>query len=72
MSTQTGKYFISIIKNSKELDRKEKDILIRRLKENTLAKIGRKYKVSDERIRHIEQKALQKFSKKMCQLMLFD
>lgn len=72
MSTQTAKYFISIIKNAKELSKKEKDILIRRLKETTLRKIGRKYKVSDERIRQIEEKALEKFIKKMCQLMLFD
>ncbi len=72
MSTQTAKYFISIIKNAKELSKKEKDILIRRLKETTLRKIGKKYKVSDERIRQIEEKALEKFIKKMCQLMLFD
>lgn len=72
MSTQTAKYFISIIKNAKELDGKEKDILTRRLRDTTLKKIGRKYKVTDERIRQIEKKALQKFSEKMIQLMLFD
>lgn len=72
MSSQTAKYFISIIKNAKELDKKEKDILIRRLKETTLRKIGKKYKVSDERIRQIEEKALEKFIKKMCQLLLFE
>lgn len=72
MSSQTAKYFISIIKNAKELDKKEKDILIRRLKETTLRKIGKRYKVSDERIRQIEGKALEKFIKKMCQLLLFD
>lgn len=72
MSSQTISYFISIIQNAKELDKKEKDILTRRLKDTTLAKIGKKYKVSDERIRQIEQRAIQKFIKKMCQLMLFD
>jgi len=72
MATQTAKHFVSIIKNAKELDKKEKDILIRRLKNITLGKIGRKYKVSDERIRQIEEKALEKFIKKMCQLLLFD
>jgi DNA-directed RNA polymerase sigma subunit (sigma70/sigma32) len=72
MSSQTAKYFITIIKNAKELDKKEKDILIKRLKDATLKTIGKKYKVSAERIRQIEQKSLQKFITKMCQLMLFD
>ncbi|MEK7534023.1 MAG: sigma factor-like helix-turn-helix DNA-binding protein [Patescibacteria group bacterium] len=72
MSSQTAKYFITIIKTAKELDKKEKDILIKRLRDTTLKTIGKKYKVSAERIRQIEQKSLQKFIKKMCQLMLFD
>jgi DNA-directed RNA polymerase sigma subunit (sigma70/sigma32) len=72
MSSQTISYFISIIKNAKELDKKEKDILIRRLKETTLEKIGRKYKVTGERIRQVEERSLQKFIKKMCQLLLFE
>lgn len=72
MSSQTISYFISIIKNAKELDKKEKDVLIKRLKGITLEKIGKKYEVSDERIRQIEEKSLQKFIKKMCQLLLFE
>ena len=72
MSSQTISYFISIIKNAKELDKKEKDILIKRLKDTTLKKIGRKYKVTGERIRQVEERSLQKFIKKMCQLLLFE
>lgn len=72
MSTQTISYFISIIQNSKELTKKEKEILINRLQQKKLEKIGRKYKVTAQRIQQIEEKALKKFIDKMCQLMLFD
>lgn len=72
MSSQTIAYFVSIIKNAKELNKKEKEILIKRLKLQKLKKIGRKYKVTAERVRQIEQEALTKFKKKMIQLMLFD
>lgn len=72
MSSQTLRYFNSIINNAKELNRKEKDILIKRLKDTTLEKIGKKYKVSGERVRQIEENAIAKFIKKMIQLMLFD
>lgn len=72
MSSQTISHFISIVKNARELDKKEKNILIKRLKGVTLKNLGKKYKVSDERIRQIEQKSLQKLIKKMCQLMLFE
>ena len=72
MSSQTITYFISIIKNTKELTKKEKEILVQRLREKKLERIGRKYKVTGERVRQIEERALQKFIDKMCQLMLFD
>lgn len=72
MGNQTLLYFISLVKNAKELKRKEKDILIKRLKNNPLHKIGKKHKLSAERIRQIEEKALLKFIKKSCQLLLFD
>lgn len=72
MSSQTITYFISIIKNAKEFNRKEKEILVKRLKKQKLEKIGRKYKVTGERIRQIEKEALLKFKKKMVQLILFD
>jgi len=72
MSTQTLRYFKSTILNSKELTRKEKDVLIRRLTSKTLKKIGRKYHLTGERIRQIEKGALAKFFKKVCQLILLD
>lgn len=72
MSTQTAKYFISIIRNAKELDKKEKDILIKRLKDTTLKTIGKKYKISGERVRQIEERALFRFIATTCQLLLFE
>ncbi len=71
MGNQTVIYFKSIVKKSKELTSKEKEILLKRLDDKTLRKIGRKYKLSAERIRQLEEKALLKFLKKTCQLLLF-
>ncbi|HGE72705.1 TPA: hypothetical protein ENX78_17845 [Candidatus Poribacteria bacterium] len=72
MGNQTIAYFKTIVNSSKELNKKEKEILLRRLEHKTLSKIGRKYKLSAERIRQLEEKALFKFIKKACQLLLFD
>lgn len=72
MSNRTIEYFVSIVQNSKELTKKEKEILVKRLKDKTLGKIGKKYKVTGERIRQLEEKALLKFIAKICQLNLFD
>lgn len=72
MSSQTLAYFKSIIQSSKELTRKEKEIILRRLEKKPLRKIGRKYKLTGERIRQIEKGALGKFLKKTCQLILID
>ncbi len=72
MRNQTVVYFSSIIKNAKELNAKEKEVLVKRLNDRTLEKIGKRYKVTGERIRQIEEQALGKFFKKICQLMLFD
>ncbi|MDP3941469.1 MAG: sigma factor-like helix-turn-helix DNA-binding protein [bacterium] len=72
MANQTLRYFASLLRDSHELNAKEKDILLRRLKNQKLRKIGRKYKVTAERIRQIEEHALQKFTKKILQLLLLD
>jgi DNA-directed RNA polymerase sigma subunit (sigma70/sigma32) len=72
MANQTIKYFSALISDSRELNAKEKDILRRRLKNNHLRKIGRKYKVTAERIRQIEEHALEKFTQKILQLLLID
>lgn len=72
LRNQTISHFITIIKNARELSRKEKDILINRLEDKTLETIAKNYKLSGERIRQIEENALVKFFRKVCQLMLFD
>lgn len=72
MSSQTLLYFQTVIQNSKELTHREKDILVKRLDKVTLEKISHRYKLSDERVRQIEEEGLAKFLKKACQLFLFD
>jgi DNA-directed RNA polymerase sigma subunit (sigma70/sigma32) len=72
MSSQTWDYFIAFIQNARELNRKEKEILVKRLQAKKLEKIGRKYKLTGERIRQIEKEALAKFGKKITQLLLLD
>ncbi|MBI2443557.1 MAG: hypothetical protein HYV40_06680 [Candidatus Levybacteria bacterium] len=72
MANQTLKYFSSLVSDSHELNHREKDILLRRLKNQHLRKIGRKYEVTAERIRQIEEQALGKFTKKILQLLLLD
>lgn len=72
IANQTVRYFIKIIGASKELNRKEKDILIARLEEKTLEKIGKKYKLTAERIRQIEEEAIGKIVAEIKQLLLFD
>ncbi len=73
MSSQSLDYFVSVINQARCLSKKEKDILVRRLKGATLEKIGRRYRLSDERIRQIEEEALLKLgNKKISQLLLFD
>ncbi len=72
MSNQTVLYFTSFIRNARELNHKEKEILLGRLKKKRLKSIGRKYKVSAEWVRQLEKHALHKFFKKINQLLLFD
>ena len=71
MSTKTTSYFITIIKKSNFFNKKERNILIRRAKGDTLKKIGKRYKLTAERIRQIEESALKKFTKRILQLNLF-
>ncbi len=72
MANQTTAYFVSIINASAKLKKKEREILINRLRRKTLKKIGRKHKISGERIRQIEQTALIKFKKTIYQPFLFN
>jgi len=72
MTSQSLGYFIEFIDHLKELDKKEKDILIRRLKKQTLNQIGKKYRLTGERVRQIENQALKKLKTTICQLRLLD
>ena len=72
MSSQTRDYFASFIQNARELSGKEKEILVKRLGEQKLKRIGIKYNLTAERIRQIEKEALLKFGKKITQLLLLD
>ncbi len=72
MPNQTVAYFTSVIKRSKECTDKEKKILTYRMKRVKLEKIGKKFKVTGERIRQIEEETLKKFEKAIMQLRLFD
>ena len=67
MSNQTLVYFINLVLQSKKLTLKEEDILVRRLRRKKLKQIGRKYKLTDERIRQIEKAALVKLQSKIYQ-----
>ncbi|OGG05075.1 hypothetical protein A2Z33_07390 [Candidatus Gottesmanbacteria bacterium RBG_16_52_11] len=72
MSSETQTQLAALIRRSRELDSREKDILIRRLRTETLSRIGRRYKITGERIRQIENSALDKLFGKTTQLHLFD
>ena len=72
VANETLRYFIKIIKKERALSPKEKEILTARLQKKTLIKIGKKYKLTAERIRQIEEDAVKKFLKKINQLFLFD
>lgn len=71
MPNQTVEYFLRLITGSRRLTSKEEDVLVRRLRRKKLKTIGRRYKVSDEWIRQIEQKALKKLRSKIFQEKLF-
>lgn len=72
MANKTISYFSATITQSKELTKREKDILVKRLRKKKLEKIGKEYKISAERVRQIEGRALTKFIRKTAQLLLFD
>ncbi len=71
MSNRTLSYFIDFVKKTHRLKPKEADVLMLRLKRKNLKTIGRKYKVSYERIRQIEKVSLIKLDNKSFQEQLF-
>lgn len=64
-------YFINFVKHTHRLLPKEANILVLRLKKKKLRTIGRKYKVSYERIRQIEKQSLTKLDSEYFQEKLF-
>ena len=70
-SNQTIKFFTSFIQKSTDLTGREKEVLAKRLKKRPLEKIGKKYGVTEGRIRQIEKGALRKLRSKARQLALF-
>lgn len=71
MSNRTLIYFLDFVKSTHKLKPKEADILALRLKRKNLKAIGKKYKVSYERIRQIEKNSLIKLKKDTYQETLF-
>ena len=70
-ANRTRRYFAAHIKKFPHLSIREKDILIKRLRSITLEKIGKKYGVTEARIRQIEKAAIFKIKLKGHQLKLF-
>lgn len=71
MPNRTLAYFIDFVKKTHRLKPKEADVLALRLKRKKLKSIGRRYKVSYERIRQIEKISLKKLNSKSYQEKLF-
>ncbi len=72
MRNKTISVFISIINASDKLNKKEKEILISRISGETLETVGKRFRVTAERIRQKENIAVEKFMKKIYQLILFN
>jgi DNA-directed RNA polymerase sigma subunit (sigma70/sigma32) len=70
-SNQTLKYFRFFIKHIPQLNGREKEVLLKRLKRVTLEKIGEFFGLTEGRIRQIEKLAIAKIKRKSQQLALF-
>lgn len=69
---RTVDYFTTLINNSNRLSKKEKEILTGRANGVTLERLGKKFKVTGERIRQREDRAIAKLLRRFSQLLLFD
>lgn len=70
-SNQTLKYFSSLIRNIPDLTGRERRVLLKRIKKMTHVAIGKKWNVTEGRIRQIERTALLKVKSKAHQMALF-
>ncbi len=72
IGNQTVRHFLRFIEKFPLLTEREKWVLSQRLQEQKLKKIGKKFKVSAERVRQIEWGAILKLKQKYRQLALFE
>ena len=70
-ANRTLRHLAALIRKLPQLNEKEKDILLRRLKLTTLKKIGIRYRVTEGRIRQIEKQAIRKLKSKYYQQSIF-
>lgn len=70
-ANRTVRYFSAYIKTLPHLTSKERTVLLRRLKQVTLEKIGEKFSVTEGRVRQIEKVAIKKMKSKKIQQSLF-
>jgi len=70
-SNKTLKYFAQYVRKIPDLDGREKQVVLRRLKRNTLEGIGKSWGLTEGRIRQIEKSALTKIKSTSRQLALF-
>jgi len=70
-ANRSVRYFSRFVKKLPQLNTKEKDVLVRRLKKHTLQTIADNYSVTEARIRQIEKQALKKVGIKEYQQNLF-
>jgi DNA-directed RNA polymerase sigma subunit (sigma70/sigma32) len=68
---KTLAYFSKTIDKIAELTAREKEVVLKRLRSKTLEKIGKKFKLTEARIRQIEKTALMKIESKWHQQRLF-
>jgi len=70
-SNRTLNYFAKFVKRIPDLNGREKEVVLGRLRRKTHVSIGKKWDLTEGRIRQIEDSALTKIRSKSRQLVLF-
>lgn len=70
-ANRTWRYFSNYVDKLPQISAKEKDVLLSRLRKVTLSQIGKKYHVTEGRIRQIEKLAIAKIMHRVYQQKLF-
>ena len=71
-ANRTLRYFTAHIKKLPHLTSREKEVLVKRLRARTLEGIGKKFNLTEGRVRQIEKKAIAKIRSKNYQQILFN